>query len=350
MNENKFPPVFNSEELVQNELRKKELIELVGSKQALLVVGAGSSALIGYSTWPKLLKKLEELACECARDFNVDEIKRENDPLGYADDIKNHIKKNTKGLDKYHKLLQKEFCPRNPGCKDFHKTLVRLPFKGILTTNYDKVLEAALGEINPEFSYDNSLIIKKNTEGRISEFFLSLDFKEYPRRIAHLHGRFDEPDSIILSSEDYSNFYGFAMSAVEGKLKDDIPKWSLHRKFLWSVLATRRIVFIGFSMNDLYLNTMLDFVCRDLWRWNESIHFAVMSISQIKADETKEKAKKLKRDFGIEVVFYEDIDDSHRGLEQIIAEVDKNYHGQHTSEWLEIANRLMEEKFKTDEN
>ena len=36
--------------------------------------------------------------------------------------------------------------------------------------------------------------------------------------------------------------------------------WTLHRKLLWAVLATRRVVFIGFSMEDPYFDNMLETV------------------------------------------------------------------------------------------
>ena len=54
--------IFTPKELDENLKRKHELIELVASGEAVLIVGAGSSARVGYPDWPDLLKKLEELA------------------------------------------------------------------------------------------------------------------------------------------------------------------------------------------------------------------------------------------------------------------------------------------------
>ena len=49
---------------------------------------------------------------------------------------------------------------KSPPFDDFHKKLVSLPFRGILTTNYDTVLEAALGDGRAtESASDNSLVI-----------------------------------------------------------------------------------------------------------------------------------------------------------------------------------------------
>ena len=45
------PEIFTSKEWDKNEERKHELIELVASGEAVLMVGAGSSARVGYVTW-----------------------------------------------------------------------------------------------------------------------------------------------------------------------------------------------------------------------------------------------------------------------------------------------------------
>ena len=74
-------------------------------------------------------------------------------------------------------------------------------------------------------------------------------------------------------------------------------------------------------MDDPYLNKMLDTVSTDLWGWDQSIHFAIMSISPKDAEDLKDKAERLKSEYGVDTVFYEDFDDSHRGLDHIVAEI-----------------------------
>lgn len=346
----KLPPIFTPEETEQNETRKEGFCELISSTNALLLVGAGSSALIGYDSWDNLLLKLERLACEFGVDFEVNERMRENSPLDYAKEIKRRIKETNGNLDEYHKVLYKEFSPKEPRFNDFHRTLVHLPFRGILTSNYDTVLEAALGEKDPTHAHDNSLVIDEGAGQRVSEFLLSLDFDKFPKRIAHLHGCFDHPQSIILCLDDYISAYGLRPAENGGQLKEAAPSWSLHRKLLWAILSTRRVVFVGFSMKDPYLTEMLRFVSSDLWRWNESIHFAVMGISPENADESKSKAKDLKRKYGVETVFYEDIDGSHHGLEKTVSEAAVRCNVQVSTDWIEMVNVRMEEALKIDED
>ena len=212
--------IFTSEERDQNTERRRELIELVASGEAVLIVGAGSSIRVGYPDWPGLLKELEDLSSRLVDGFQPDGEKRANDPLIYAEVLKSYISGARGGLERYYALLQNLFSPKNPPCHDFHRRLVLLPFRGILTTNYDTVLEAALSEIEPSSAYDNSLIIDHDSAGRVREFLMAMNNdKRVTRRIAHLHGKFYPASSIILSTEDYESAYGLRLTANQGPRK-----------------------------------------------------------------------------------------------------------------------------------
>ena len=346
--------IFTTEEQNENTKRKDELIEIVASGEAILIVGAGSSVRVGYPDWSGLLEELENSASKHDNGFKPNEGKRANASLAYAEDIKSYICEQRDGLRRYHALLRNIFSPKDPPCKNFHKILVSLPFRGILTTNYDIVLEAALGEIEPLSAYDNSLVINPGSAGGVHEFLMAMSNRNMTRRIAHLHGKFDPASSIILSIADYKEAYGLSLTD-----EDDGPQqitWTLHRKLLWAVLATRRVVFIGFSMKDPYLDEMLETVSADLWGWDKSIHFAIMSISPESAKDSKDKAEELKSEYGVDTVFYEDSDESHRGLDRIIAEIAEQcgVEIQPTTDddepnWLERVNQRMERRMD-DEN
>ena len=336
---------------------KHELIELVRSKEAILIVGAGSSKRVGYLDWPDLLKELENLAGKCGNGFKPNETKLKNEPLEYAQDIKSHISKQMAGdLREYYALLERSFELRyfSPNQFQFHKTLIALPFKAILTTNYDVVLEEALKTTRPLSAYENSFIVNKNTAGQVHNFFLAMNAPdELP--VAHLHGKYDDPTKIILSSKDYEEAYngfvvskgisgsksylevlaraflevaplGFSFSNLRSvdQVKRD-PEWTLHRKLLWAVLATRRVVFIGFGMKDPYFKKMLETVAKDLWRGNKPVHFAIRDISPEKTEASKarEEAEKLKQDCGVETLFYEDTNGDHESLVDIVYEIAK---------------------------
>ena len=339
------PEIFTSKERDENEERKRELIELVASGEALLIVGAGSSARVGYVTWNGLLEELEGLANECGEDLDQRHRGDSSKYLAYAEDIKSHISNKTGSLNRYHNLLYELFKSKSPSFDDFHRMLVSLPFRGILTTNYDTVLEAALNDKDPTLGHDNALVIGSGPAIRVHEFLMAMNNdKRITRRIAHLHGKFDISESIILSIEDYYQAYGLRLPT--GQIQSD-TEWTLHRKLLWAVLATRRVVFVGFSMEDPYFDNMLETVSNDLWGWNKSIHFAIMSISSEGSESSKSNAERLRREDGVGTVFYEDPDSSHQGLEQIIDEIDKACKVKNQSpadqiDWLEEVNQRME--------
>ena len=246
---------------------------------------------------------------------------RKGDPLAYAEDIKLHIRDKTDNLRRYHDFLYELFKRKSPPFDDLHRMLVSLPFRGILTTNYDTVLEAALGEIEQESASDNSLVIDEGSAGRVHEFLMAMNNdKRMTRRIAHLHGTFNPADSIILSIKDYKRAYGLNLTDEEGQEKNESK---LRFRLLWAVLATRRVIFVGFSMNDPYLNKILEIVGEDLWTWNKSTHFAIMSISSKDAEDSKNKSERLDSEYGVSTVFYEDFDNSHLGLDHIVAEINE---------------------------
>ena len=331
----------------ENEDRKRELIDLVASGEAVLMVGAGSSARVRYVTWDGLLKKLEDLANQCGRDFEKDEEKRVKKPLEYAEDIKSHIRDKTGDLGRYYALLDQLFKPKSPAYDEFHRLLVDLPFRGILTTNYDIVLEAALQgkkteaerkgkEIPPIDEFP--LVIEKDPPRLIHEFLLARNNDpRIPQRIAHLHGIYRDRASIILSADDYIKAYGQYVAEdnetenINTEGNDEVNTrevWTLHRKLLWAVLATRRVVFVGFSMEDPYFNKMLEIVSADLWGWNKSIHFAIMGISNKNIKDSEDKADTLKSEYGVDTVFYEVLEDEvpekkHELLESLFADIVK---------------------------
>lgn len=325
------PEIFTPEERNENEERKRELIELVASGEATLIVGVGSSARVCYVTWQGLLEELEDLANRCGA--GLDQT-RKGDALAYAEDIKSHIEK-TDDIGKYYDLLDQLFKPKSPAYDEFHSLLIDLPFRGILTTNYDTVLEAALLAKKIEAEREERqirpidvmpLVIGPDTPRLIHEFLLARSNDPHiPQRIAHLHGLHRYRESIILSSEDYVEKYGLRVKK-NGEDQGNEDRWTFHRKLLWAVLATRRVVFVGFSMEDPYFEKMLEIVSTDLWGWDKSIHFTIMGISAEDKEDiqgSKDKADRLKSKYGIDTVFYEVVKKSHKRLEDVFADIKK---------------------------
>ena len=213
----------------------------------------------------------------------------------------------------------------------------QLPFKALTTTNYDVMLESALITItrNP----DNSLCFEGENKVKIYEFLASLNPNvNTTRRVIHLHGKYDVNNSIILGGKEYSSKYGFTINTPVDSLYDQIQEghiskekfqellvsygyeWPIRRKLLWTLLAARRIVFFGFSMNDPYFIKMLDFVKEDLSTYEAETHYVVLRITQNNKQRAFDFARRLKNDYGIETVFFED-DEKFDGLEKFVQEL-----------------------------
>ena len=343
-------PLLTPEELAQNEGRKRAMVDLFVSEETILVIGAGCSVRLKYPTWRALLSRLESLAAEIAKDhgteFHPDAGQARKDPLRYADGIRAFIYRCDLKLDRYYGFLSREFGRRE--IDTFHRLLVELPSRGILTTNYDPCLEEALARTHRSvIAADPFLVIEDDSVGLVSEFLASLNRNSgAPRRIAHLHGRYDRPKSIILTQSDYEARYHSRFNeaqraairdvfldgvgsqqavSVDGlieQLESAVPPWSLHRKLLWGILATRRVVFIGFSLDDPYLGQMLALVTNDLWLWNQHRHFAIMALPDVDTAQTKLEAERFQRRYAVGVVFYENrAGQRHQGIYSLVEEI-----------------------------
>jgi hypothetical protein len=323
-------PLFSAEELKANADRKRKLIELIKSEDAILMAGAGCSASL-YPSWSNFVSHLDSAAKEINPDFNADK----EDFLPFADAVKECL-----GEDRYYTLIYHTFQPDNEGAthESFHETLCRLPFKAITTTNYDIVLESALNSIKR--TSDNSLQFESSMKIRLYEFLQSLNLNSrIPKRVLHIHGKFDIKESIILGGKEYESKYGFALAKNEVDLFDQLQggeltreefqqlllqygyEWPIKRKILWSILATRRVVFMGFSMDDPYFRRMLDHVKEDLNTYGAENHFLVLRITKSSKDNLIDFAELMKREYGIVTVFYEDEEKSYKGFENFIYEL-----------------------------
>lgn len=321
-------PIFSSEELQANQVRLSKLVSLIKSGDAILMAGAGSSGSL-FPAWGKFIEELENEAKQKNKEFN----EGKDDFLVFADKVKECL-----GEDEYYALIYRTFQPGERTHEQFHEVLCGLPFKAITTTNYDFVLESALNVVTPY--PNNSLHFEGTTKPKIHQFLLSLNHNNnIPKRIAHLHGVCDEPDSIILGGKEYMSKYGFSLSSGDSTLYDEIKngsitkekfhellfqygyEWPIRRKLLWSLLATRRIFFVGFSLKDPYFIKMLDFVKSDLSTYHAETHFLLLRITPAVAEESKIFSRDLKAKYGIVTVFYEEGDEIYTGLGNFVTEL-----------------------------
>lgn len=290
----------------------EKLKSILQERNPVLMVGAGSSNLVDYPRWSELIDELNSLVPSLNKNDG-------EDLLEYADRIKNQLE-DEGNIEKYYDFLKGRFKP-NPTkhFTDFHCSLLNLGFTGIVTTNYDIVLERAASN-NGDWCEPIDLC-SLDDKYNIFKYLRSISRSEERTIILHLHGCFNNPKKIILTQKDYLYAYGEITTdekngeIIEEKVKPGRILHTFHRKVIWSLLATHTLVFIGFSMNDDFFMKMLEIVKEDFNLDSEPMHFAVMS------DRDKDRTSKNLKSKGVFPLFYPHSDD-HLGLQYLISKIE----------------------------
>jgi hypothetical protein len=320
--------------LLANQKHRQAMFHLIESGEAIGFVGAGLSHPL-YPTWQEFLETLENKAVELTHmPISLGKGLSKGNVLDYAEAIKRHFSDHA-SIEQYFAIFGTEFAPKHGRCTEQQKKLLRLPFKGFVTTNYEESLEQAAHDCG-ETRRDCSVVIKPDDDHHlVTRFLLGLDDKIQPRRIAHLHGIHSETRQIIFTRSEYEHAYGVG----------DGGSWQLHRKLIWALLATRRLVFVGTSLDDPYLNQLLEMVADDLWKWGQPIHYLVSPLdAQSIARQQSDQARF--NNYGICVVYFDNFDGTYRGLDQLINEAVARCGKSDAAQWLESVNADVEKTLR----
>lgn len=295
----------------ENEKAKRQLISILKERQAILFAGAGCSKVAGYPLWGELLDSMSSaLTPTLKRPSGIDN-------MAFADEIKNAIDCEGR-IKEYSKYLERAFRPGSgKNHTQFHCALVQLGFSGIVTTNYDSVLETAVGEAFSKNSYflchPIDLCLPKPY--RVFDFMRKLSPNNDHCHILHIHGFYENSECIILTASDYLKAYG--------EQKDRILD-TIHRKVIWSILVTHPIVFVGFSMDDEFFMKVLEIVQKDFELDHDSVYFSIMGYED---DEDRERILRILKHKGVLPIFYHApknpsvLKADHSGLEKLIFEL-----------------------------
>jgi len=286
------------------------LTESIRSECALMFAGAGFSAPAGFPTWTALLEKLEQLCARVGSGFTPNPELRDGDPLEYANTIQDHVRRATGSLAQYEAELQ-DFFKGPPQILQFHRDTVALPFRGFLTTNYDNTIQTALAKVEHEPA-DKHIIITEDNGRHRYDYLSGLPRRGTPRMVAHLHGYYWNPETIVLSARDYSRVYG---TVGDNSVSRPLPD------FLQNILSIWGLVFIGFSLKDPRLVAFLDAATARYQLWNRDIHFVLLETTTRTEASDRGKAEWLKSKYGVRTVFYDNTDGTHRNLYELIREL-----------------------------
>jgi SIR2-like domain len=275
----------------------ERMLGVIRASRAMAFVGAGVTLNLGYPLWKRLLQELADATVQhCGSTISTDrgpitvaQVMQIPNLLVRADIFRANLGNH------YQQILQETFRPR--GSNSDMRALVGLPFQHFLTSNYDPALEVAHSDAS--MKYDSITLLDPSAVS----FLHSLNNPGYVRHIVHVHGRFDDPGNIILTTREYDSFYS---------------RYPVVKRFWEIVPVVRQCVFLGFSFSDPELT--LKFNLRDLHLAHRDTqfegHFAVVAISD-SGMETALREESI-AEWGVDPVFYRPIDEKHSGYSSVI--------------------------------
>jgi hypothetical protein len=267
----------------QNRIAFEELCRTMRRRgpKPIAMIGAGTSVRLGYPNWNGLLDRLDAEAVAAVRDQTPPPATDYPDMLWRAQEYRRRI-----GDARFGMVLREIFRPTGKidACLD---DLVRLPFSHFITTNYDPALE----EAHLRVFRREPQVVNWDDRDEVVEFITRVADPLYRRRYVHLHGRWDRPESIVLSDADYTRRY------VQS---DDTPKK------LFAIFALRRFVFIGFSLSDPDLMAVLREVAARIGG-TQARHFALVGYRR--GENLEMHRSRFMGKFGVAPVFFDTTDD-----------------------------------------
>ncbi|MBS6563596.1 MAG: SIR2 family protein [Staphylococcus sp.] len=180
-------------------------------------MGAGVSANSGVPVWGELIHGLKKEL--------PDSLKYETDDLKIA-----QLYKDSRGYKEYIEKIKEQLLYGKIAPNPIHDAILELTPCHIVTTNYDDLIEQSM-----EQKFMQYHIIRKDED---------LPYTQYQNMLIKMHGDFNI-GNIVLTENDYYNY------------PNNFP---LINAFVKSLFASKLILFIGFSFNDMNLKILLNSV------------------------------------------------------------------------------------------
>jgi len=260
-----------------------ELIQAINNNRCILFVGAGLSAKVQRANkknlplWGAFLEELVIWAKTKNTMFwngaeEIESIIKKGNYLLAAQELQESLT-----LGEFAEFLNSVFRDRNVIPSSTHKNIFKIPFRAILTTNYDTLIEGAYaltheGQVPIKFTQEDLKTISSPL--RSEDFFI---FK--------IHGDIDRPESIVLGSRNYN------------QLLFRTPEY-LH--FLETLFTTHTVLFVGFSGSDNDLDFVIDRLST-IYSRTLNKHYILLPSSKFNLTEKR----RLLLDRRLEVIEYE---------------------------------------------
>ena len=266
-----------------------ELLRYILRGDAVLFVGAGASAEMGYPNWKEQVKAVADKLCKEGVELN----RKDFDALVVENKLPEafYMLENATGCfrAKLVSALRAVTSPKSPDNDSIYSAVAKWPFSCYVTTNYDDEIEKHLKENRPNVHFvylgngkDDMALLGEDSENMV--------FK--------LHGSLTADGNPVVTSIDYAAFRNggdrsYYMEALERLFK------------------TRNVVMIGYSLGDVDVQDILEKV-----RFNRNPSKPVFMI----APDPKEcEMRRYDEQYNVRIIPYENNDGRHGFLSRILS-------------------------------
>jgi len=234
------------------------LAEELDRGKLVVFVGAGISMGSGLPSWSKLVEKYSDR-------LNLGDRKEDKEYTSEEMLIIPEIFHEKFGKIKYYEVLDEIFGKKMKPNK-IHEKLDNLSPNYIITTNYDSLVE---DQLNETYTYD---VIVKEEE---------LAYSQSNKMIIKMHGDL-KSKNIVLKKSDYDNY------------EKERP---LITTFVKSLFTTNTVLFIGYSLNDLNVKGIMNWISEILKDDFRRVYLADLSEPNLLNEYQNEQNKLVNRIF-----------------------------------------------------
>lgn len=247
-------------------MAKERIFELIREEDMVLFVGAGFSMYAGYPSGGKLAEYIYNKLSEGEKK----DINFTYDLSSLTEEIYYLKNQNNNFISK----CIKDVFSTPPTNNTTHLLLGKIPqFKNIITTNYDSLIE------------DNNTgleVIRESKDIPLADV--------HKPKLYKIHGDLNSLDKLILKKSDYENYFI--------KNNEQTVFWNEIK----SVLAKYHILFIGYSLEDSNIKTIIDKIYNELKDTKKEAFFISPDLKKAKRSYLNSKGIKYIKSTGEEFI------------------------------------------------
>lgn len=285
--------MFNPNDELRNEKTIELLIRQLETLQVTGFLGAGASIDL-YGSWTQLLSRLMKEAEDSGfaqpnlLSFWRKYAKEHPEYVAYS------ILQSLGRRGVFEEALTEMFQPKGRST-NLHDRVAQLPINGVMTTNYDVAIHESLRAAN---KIPNPFTWRDET--KVTNWFNGKIFKEeeYRTPVFHLHGKYDDPNTIVLDTQRYREAY--TDSAVNECIRNT---WRNYR-----------LLVLGFSFSDRWFRTIVENTMTRLASGEGMKHFTLVGIHPDEVPFLDEVRRLYQFNYNSRVIFYR-VTTNHDGSE-----------------------------------